>query len=52
MGRIKFYGSMLFLLFKICYSVISLQLEVGPIIIGLVVGGVAGLEDKWGDVLG
>ena len=42
---------MLFLTFQFCYAAISLQLEVGPIIIWLVVGGVAGLEDKWGDVV-
>ena len=35
-----------------CCAVISLQLEVGPIIIWLVIGGVACLEDKWGDVVG
>ena len=28
------------------------MIKVGPIIIGVVVGGVAGLEDKWGDVVG
>ena len=43
---------MLSLRFQFFYAVISIQLEVGPIIIGLVVGGVAGLEDKWGDVVG
>ena len=42
---------MLSLPFHFCYAVISLQLEVGPIIICLVVGGVAFLEDKWGDVV-
>ena len=42
---------MLSLPFHFCYDVISLQLEVGPIIIWLVVGGVACLEDKWGDVV-
>ena len=42
---------MLFLPFQFFYAIISLQLEVGPIIIGLVVGGVPGLEDKWGDVV-
>ena len=52
MGRSKFHGSMLSLPFHFCYAVISLQLEVGPIIIWLVIGGVACLEDKWGDVVG
>ena len=42
---------MLSLLFHFCYGVIYLQLQVGPIIIWLVVGGVTGLEDKWGDVV-
>ena len=51
-GRSKFQGSMLSLPFQLWYAVISLQLEVGPIIIGLVIGGVAVLEDKWGYVLG
>ena len=43
---------MLSLPFQFCYAIISLQLEVGPIIIQMVVGGVAGLEDKWGGVVG
>ena len=43
---------MMSLTFNFCYAVISLQLEVGTIIIWLVVGGVACLEDKWGDVVG
>ena len=43
---------MLYMKFQFCYAVISLQIEVVPIIIGLVVGGVARLEYKWGDVLG
>ena len=43
---------MLSLQFHFCYDVISLQLQVGPIIIWLVVGGVACLEDKWGDAVG
>ena len=47
-GSIKLYGSMLSLPFHFCYAVIYLQLEVGPIIIWLVVGVVASLEDKWG----
>ena len=51
-GSSKFHGSMLSLPFHFCYAVISLQLEVGPIIIWLVVGGVACLEDKRGDVEG
>ena len=50
--RNKFNGSVLSLPFQFCYVVISLHLEVGPIIIGLVVDGVSGLEDKWGDVVG
>ena len=51
-GRSKFYGPMLSLPYKFCYAVIYLQLKVGTIIIWLVVGGVAGLEEKWGDVVG
>ena len=51
-GSSKFHGSMLSLPFHFCCAVISLQLEIGPIIIWLVVGRVAGLEDKWGDVVG
>ena len=43
---------MMSLPFDFFYAVISLQLEVGPIIIWLVVGGVACLEDKWGYVVG
>ena len=43
---------MLFLPFKFCYVVISLQLQVGNVIIWMVVCGVACLEDKWGDVVG
>ena len=43
---------MLSLPFHSCYAVVSLQHEVGPIIICLVIGGVACLEDKWGDVMG
>ena len=43
---------MLSLTFHFFYAVISLQLEVETIIIWLVVGGVAALEDKWGDVVG
>ena len=43
---------MLSLPFQFFYAVISLQIEVGPIIIRVVVGGVARLEDKWGDVVG
>ena len=52
LGRSKFDGSMLSLPFHFCYAVIYLQLQVGPVIIWLVVGGVACLEDKWGDVVG
>ena len=51
-GRSKFGGSMLSLTYHFCYAVIFLQIEVGPIIIWIVVGRVAGLEDKWGGVLG
>ena len=43
---------MMSLPFHSFYAVISLQLEVGPIIIWLVVGGVTGLQDKRGDVAG
>ena len=43
---------MLFLPFHFFNAIISLQLEVGPVIIWLVVGGVACLEDKYGDVVG
>ena len=42
---------MIYLPFQFCYAVIYHQLEVGPIIVGMVVGGVAGLEDKWVDVV-
>ena len=52
MGSSKFHGSILSLPYHFCYAIISLQLEVGPIIIWMVVGGVASLEDKWGDVVG
>ena len=51
-GGSKFHGSMLYLTFQFVYAVISLQIEVGPIIIGLLVGVVAGLEDKRGDMVG
>ena len=50
--RSKFNGSMLSLPFHFFYAVISLQLEVGPIIIWLVVGGVTILEYKWVYVVG
>ena len=43
---------MMSLPFQLCSAVISIQLEVGPIIIWLVVVGVAGLEDKYVDVVG
>ena len=43
---------MMYLKFHFCYAVISFQLQVGPVIIWLVVGEVACLEDKWGDVAG
>ena len=52
MGRSKFHGYMLSLKFHFFYAVISLQLQVGPVIIGLVVDGVACLEDKCGYVVG
>ena len=51
-GRSKFDFSMLSTPFNFCYAVISIQLQVVPIITWLVVGGVACLEDKWGDVVG
>ena len=51
-GRSKFHGSVLSLPFHFCYAVTSLQLQVGPVIIWLVVGGFACLEDKWGYVVG
>ena len=50
--RSKFGGSMLSLSFNFCYVVISLQLQVGTVIIWLVAVGVACLEDKWGDMVG
>ena len=43
---------MLYLPFQFFYAVISIQLQVGLVIIWMVVGGVACLEDKWGDVVG
>ena len=51
-GRSKFHGSMMSLLFQFSYAVISLQLEVGTIIVRLVVVGFSGLEYKWGDLVG
>ena len=51
-GRSKFDVSMLSMPFYFCYAVISIQLQVGPVIICRVAGGVACLEDKWGDVVG
>ena len=51
-GRSKFHGSMLYIPFHFFYAVISLRLQVGTVIIGLVVDGVACLEDKCGDVVG
>ena len=50
-GRSKFHGFVLYLPFNFCYAVIYLQIEVGPIIIGLVAGAVSVLEDKWGYVV-
>ena len=43
---------MLSMPFHFFYAVISIQLQVGPVIICLVVIGVTCLEDKWGDVVG
>ena len=43
---------MLSLPFRFCHAVIYHQLEVGPIIIWLVIGGVTCLQDKWGDMVG
>ena len=43
-GSSKFHGSMLSLIFHFFYAVLSLQIEVGPIIFWLVVGGVACLR--------
>ena len=51
-GSSKFHGSVLSLPFHFCCSIISFQIKVGTIIIWLVVGGVAGLEDKLVDVVG
>ena len=52
MGNSKFNGSVLSLPFHFCSAVISIQLEVGPIIIWLVVSRDACLEDTWVDVVG
>ena len=43
---------MLYLPFHFFYAVISLLIQVGPVIIWMVVGGVACLDNKWGDVVG
>ena len=43
---------MLSMPFHSCYAVISLQHALWPIIIWLVICGVAFLEDKWVDVVG
>ena len=51
-GRSKFDGSMMYLSFLFFYAVISLQIQVRPVIIRLVVGGVACLENKRGNVVG
>ena len=48
LGRSKFHGSVLSLPFQFFYGITSIQLEVGPIIIWLVVGGVADLEENGG----
>ena len=45
-GRSKFVSFMLSLAFNFFYSVIPIMLQVRPIIIWLVVVGVARLEDK------
>ena len=45
MGRSKLHGSILSLPFRFFYAVISLQIEVGPIIIWRVIGGVACFQD-------
>ena len=42
---------MMSLPFQFFYSVLSLHLQVGTVIIWLVVGGVACLENKWGYVM-
>ena len=47
----KFDGSMLPLTFHFYHDLISLQLEVGTVIIWLVIGGVACLEDEWVDLV-
>ena len=43
---------MLSIPYQLFYAVISIQPQVGPVIICLVVFGVTYLEDKWGDVVG
>ena len=43
---------MLSLSFHFCDAVISIQIQVGPVIIWLVIGGVACHMDKCGDVVG
>ena len=51
-GSSKFDVSILSMSFYFFYDVISIQLQVGPVIIWVVIGGVTCLEDKWGDVVG
>ena len=51
-GRSKFHVSVLSLPIHYCRAVISLQHAVVPIIIWLVIGGVACLGNKWVDVVG
>ena len=51
-GRGKFGVSVLSFPFHFCYAAISLQLQVGTVIIFMVVSVVACLEDKQGDVVG
>ena len=43
---------MLSMPFHFFYAVISIQIQVGPVIICLVIIGVTCLEDKWRDVVG
>ena len=50
--RSKFHGSMLSMTFQFFYAVIYFQLEIGPVIVWLVVGGITSLEGKWGNVVG
>ena len=47
MGKSKFHGFMLSLIFHFLCGAISLQIEVRPIIIWLIAGGVSVLGYKW-----